>query len=51
MKPIGGYVDLELPSGKELYRNAIRLHTARNCLEYILRVLKPGRVLLPILHL
>lgn len=35
-KAIGGYYELELQRG-EHYHNALRLNTARNCLEYILR--------------
>lgn len=37
MQPIGGYFSLELPYGEEYHKNAIRLNTGRNCLEYILR--------------
>lgn len=36
-KAIGGYFELELPLRKEYHKNAIRLNTGRNCLEYILR--------------
>ena len=37
MEPIGGYFSLELPRFEEYHKNAIRLNTGRNCLEYILR--------------
>ena len=47
MKPIGGYFELELATGRELFTNAIRLHTGRNCLEYILTTYEPKKVLLP----
>lgn len=36
-KAIGGYFELELPLCEEYHKNAIRLNTGRNCLEYILR--------------
>ena len=38
MEAIGGYFSLELPQREEYHKNAIRLNTGRNCLEYILRV-------------
>ncbi len=47
MKPIGGYFELELESGKEFYTNSIKLHTGRNCLEYILRAYHFRKILLP----
>lgn len=37
MQPIGGYYSLELPRFEEFHKNAIRLNTGRNCLEYILK--------------
>ena len=37
MEPIGGYFSLELPLHEEYHKDAIRLNTGRNCLEYILR--------------
>lgn len=37
MEAIGGYFSLELPLGEEYHKDAIRLNTGRNCLEYILR--------------
>lgn len=47
MKPIGGYFELELTCGKELHTTAVRLHTGRNCLEYILKAFKYKKILLP----
>ena len=46
-RPIGGYFELELSRGEEYHRNAIRLNTGRNCLEYILRVRRYKKVFLP----
>lgn len=36
VKAIGGYFSLELPLHGEYHKDAIRLNTGRNCLEYIL---------------
>lgn len=36
MGAIGGYFELETRRGEHYHRDAIRLNTARNCLEYIL---------------
>lgn len=47
MKPIGGYFSLELPLYEEFHRNAIRLNTGRNCLEYILRSRGYKKVYIP----
>lgn len=47
MEPIGGYFSLELPYGEEYHKNAIRLNTGRNCLEYILKTRRYKRVYLP----
>lgn len=47
MQPIGGYFSLELPYGEEYHKDAIRLNTGRNCLEYILRVKGYKKVYLP----
>ena len=47
MEPIGGYFGLELPHGSEYHKNAIRLNTGRNCLEYILRARGYKKVYLP----
>lgn len=37
MESIGGYFSLELPQRDEYHKDALRLNTGRNCLEYILR--------------
>ena len=47
MEPIGGYFSLELPQHEEFHKNAIRLNTGRNCLEYILRSRKYRKVYIP----
>lgn len=47
MQPIGGYFSLELPRHEEYHKNAIKLNTGRNCLEYILRVRKYKKVYIP----
>ncbi len=47
MEPIGGYFSLELPKGKEYHKDAIRLNTGRNCLEYILKARGYKKVYLP----
>jgi len=45
--PIGGYFELELNSGVEYHKSAIRLNTGRNALEYILRSRKYKKVFIP----
>ena len=47
MEPIGGYFSLELPKHKEYHKDAIRLNTGRNCLEYILRARNFSKVYIP----
>lgn len=47
MKPIGGYFSLELPYHEEYHKDALRLNTGRNCLEYILRARKYSKVYIP----
>lgn len=47
MQPIGGYFSLELPYGEEYHKDAIRLNTGRNCLEYILKAREYKKVYLP----
>lgn len=47
MEPIGGYFSLELPHYEEYHKDAIRLNTGRNCLEYILRARKYRKVYIP----
>ena len=46
-KAIGGYNQLELRSGEHYHKDALRLNTARNCLEYILRVRKYSKLYIP----
>ena len=47
MEPIGGYFSLELPRYEEYHKDAIRLNTGRNCLEYILRARGYKKVYIP----
>ena len=47
MEAIGGYFSLELPQREEYHKNAIRLNTGRNCLEYILRLRGYKKVYVP----
>lgn len=47
MNPIGGYFSLELPFHEEYHKEALRLNTGRNCLEYILRARKYSKVFIP----
>ena len=47
MGAIGGYFSLELPLREEYHKDAIRLNTGRNCLEYILRARKYEKVYIP----
>jgi hypothetical protein len=47
MNSIGGYFELELKEGVEYHKNALKLNTARNCLEYILRVRDYHKVYIP----
>ena len=47
MEPIGGYFSLELPQREEYHKDAIRLNTGRNCLEYILRTRGYSKVYIP----
>ena len=44
---IGGYFSLELPWHEEYHKDAIRLNTGRNCLEYILRSRNYKKVYIP----
>lgn len=46
-EPVGGYFGLELPWGEEYHKDALRLNTGRNCLEYILRSRGYQKVYLP----
>ncbi|MBO4500427.1 MAG: hypothetical protein J5732_09300 [Bacteroidaceae bacterium] len=47
MEPIGGYFSLELPRYEEYHKDAVRLNTGRNCLEYILRARRCSKVYIP----
>lgn len=47
MDAIGGYFSLELPFREEYHKDAIRLNTGRNCLEYILRAHDYKKVYVP----
>lgn len=44
---IGGYFGLELRQGEHYHPKAIKLNTARNCLEYILRAGKYSKIYIP----
>lgn len=44
---IGGYFELEIPQGAHYHKTAIRLNTARNCFEYILRTRAYKKVYIP----
>lgn len=46
-EPVGGYFSLELPWVEEYHKDALRLNTGRNCLEYILRSRGYKKVYLP----
>ncbi len=45
--PIGGYFELELRKGEHYHKGALRLNTARNCFEYILRAGGYRKVYIP----
>lgn len=47
MNAIGGYFELELNKGEHYHKNAIRLNTARNCFEYVLRARNYIKVYIP----
>jgi len=47
MEAIGGYFSLELPLREEYHKDALRLNTGRNCLEYILRARHYRKVFIP----
>lgn len=47
MEAIGGYFSLELAHLEEYHKDALRLNTGRNCLEYILRARRYDRVYIP----
>lgn len=51
MKELGGYLELELGGRDvEYHKNAVRLNTGRNALEYILRARKYSKLYLPYYH-
>ena len=47
MEAIGGYFSLELPLREEYHKDALRLNTGRNCLEFILRARKYDKMYIP----
>ncbi len=47
MKSIGGYLELQLSGGEEFYSSLIKLNTARNAFEYILKVKRYKLVHMP----
>jgi len=47
MKSIGGYLGLELQYGAHYHKKAIKLNTARNCLEYIILARQYNKVYIP----
>ncbi len=47
MDAIGGYFSLELSHCEEYHKDAIKLNTGRNCLEYILRCRQYKKVYIP----
>lgn len=46
-RAIGGYFGLELHHGEHYHKDAIRLNTARNCFEYVLRSRQYAKVYIP----
>ena len=44
---IGGYFELELSKGEHYHKGALRLNTARNCLEYIMLARKYAKIYIP----
>lgn len=47
MATIGGYFELEMSRGKQYHTSAVRLNTARNCFEYVLRSRQYTKVYIP----
>lgn len=47
MTSIGGYFELELQRREHYHKNAIKLNSARNCFEYILRAKQYAKVYIP----
>lgn len=50
MKEIGGYFELQLRKGEHYHKDAVRLNTARNCLEYIFKAKKYRKIYIPYLN-
>ena len=48
MRALGGYFELEVKRGRHYHDNAIRLNTARNCFEYVLRARCCRKVYVPL---
>lgn len=46
-KPIGGYFELDLILNKHYHQNALKLNSARYCIEYILRLRKYKTIYIP----
>lgn len=46
-KPLGGYMELQLPDRGEYYPSLIKLNAARSCLEYILKVKRYDLIYIP----
>lgn len=47
MEGIGGYFELELQRGRHYHEEALRLNTARNSFEYVLRARRYSKVYIP----
>lgn len=47
MNAIGGYFELELRKSEHYHKDALRLNTARNCFEYVLRTRNYVKVYVP----
>ena len=47
MNAIGGYFELDLRKGRHYHKDALRLNTARNCFEYVLRARRYDKVYIP----
>lgn len=47
IEAIGGYPELELRKGEHYHKDALRLNTARNCFEYVLRARGYTKVYIP----
>lgn len=47
MDAIGGYFELELRKGEHYHKDALKLNTARNCFEYVLRARGYKKVYMP----